>query len=295
MAEMKIDESLCKTCGSCVLACCRGVFVQDEKGTVPRITTPEMCFGCGQCVAVCPQGAISHNLYPDGTVTPVQREKLPDYDGVLELIRSRRSRRRFRDKPVEREVLEKVLDAARFAPSGHNEQATEYVVVQDPDVLGKIGAITAKGLRRQAMPFQYAVGRAIMRMMIGPRGTEYVTELAPELEGLAEMYDEGRDLILNEAPVLVLFCADSAGGNFANVAANLGLQNAYLAAESLGLGCFYAGFIVLVSERDDSIAKLVGLPDTHKIYGALAMGYPKVTFRSWPERKPLRVTWVGTD
>jgi hypothetical protein len=49
---------------------------------------------------------------------------------------------------------------------------------------------------------------------------------------------------------------------------------------------------VIVSERDDSIARLVSLPETHKIYGALAMGYPRLKFKKWPERNPAKVTWV---
>ena len=112
------------------------------------------------------------------------------------------------------------------------------------------------------------------------------------MEGLVSLFNSGTDFILHKAPVLLLFCADSAGG-FPDVNANLALQNGTLAAEALGLGCFYAGFVTRACMRGDSIARLVSLPDTHKIYGVLAMGYPRLKFRKWPERKPARVTWVG--
>jgi nitroreductase len=135
----------------------------------------------------------------------------------------------------------------------------------------------------------------MMRRMVGPRGAAYLGELAPEFEQLASLYNSGTDIILHEPPVLLLFCADSVGGTFAGTNANIALHNAALAAETLGLGCFYTGFVVTVSERDDSIARLVGLPETHKIYGALAMGYPRMKFRRWPERNPARVTWVGEN
>jgi nitroreductase len=90
------------------------------------------------------------------------------------------------------------------------------------------------------------------------------------------LFKSGTDWILREAPVLVLFCADSAGGSFTGFNANLALHNAALAAETVGLGCFYTGFVVTASERDNRIAGLVSLPDTHMIYGALALGYPRV-------------------
>jgi nitroreductase len=120
---------------------------------------------------------------------------------------------------------------------------------------------------------------------------QVILEYLPEMEGLVSLYHEGTDLILNDAPVLLLFCADSAGG-FPDVNASLAVQNAILAAEALGLGCFYAGFVARACKRDDRIARLVSLPDTHKIYGVLAMGYPRFRFRNWPQRNPAKVTWV---
>ena len=292
MATIAIDADLCKKDGLCAMTCMRAIFRQDEKNTIPKIVDTEFCYGCGQCVAICPQGAISHSGYPEGTVHLVRSETLPNYDQVLELIHSRRSKRLFKDKAVERGAIEQLLEAARFAPSGHNEQTTEFVVVQDKEILQEIGALTAKGLRNLVQPFQNPIGRMMVRRAMGARSAAYLEDLAPELEGLASMYESGKDWILRGAPVLMLFCADSVGGTFASVNANLALHNAALAAETSGLGCFYSGFVAIVSERDDSIARLVSLPETHQIYGALAVGYPRLKFHKWPERNPAKVTWM---
>ena len=123
------------------------------------------------------------------------------------------------------------------------------------------------------------------------RGVETLTGLAPELGGIVDLFNNGTDWILREPPVLLLFCADRARG-FSSENANLAVQNAALAAETLGLGCFYTGFVLLACARDNSIANLVSLPETHKIYGALAMGYPQLNFKKWPERNPAKVTWL---
>ena len=295
MVEITIDADVCKKDGLCAMTCSFGIFQQEEKGTIPKIDDVmlEKCFRCGQCVAICPHGAISHSHFPKGTVNPTKLESLPSYDQVLELIRSRRSKRLFKDTPVERDVLEKVLEAARFAPSQHNEQSTEFVVIQDKRILHEITALTAEGIGKLAGYTRNPIGRMMMRRALGRRGAAYVAELAPEMEGLVSLFKSGTDWILREAPVLVLFCADSAGGSFAGVNANLALHNAALAAETVGLGCFYAGFVVTTSERDDRIARLVSLPETHMIYGALAMGYPRLKFKKWPERNPARVKWVN--
>ncbi len=292
MYDIKIDEALCKKDGLCAMTCMRSIFQQKEKNTLPQIIDSKFCYGCGQCMAICSHGAISHSRYPDGTVTPIISENMPSYDQVMELIRSRRSKRLFKNRPIEKDVLDKVIDAARFAPSGHNEQSTQFIVVQDRDKIHEIGKLTAKGLVKMAQPFRYAIGRMIMRRVIGARSTEYVTKMVPELETLAAKYNEGDDMILRQAPTLLLFCADSVGGTFAGVNANLALHNATLAAETVGLGCFYTGFVVIVSDRDSSICSSVGLPDTHKIYGALAVGYPRLKFKNWQERNPPKVTWL---
>jgi nitroreductase/NAD-dependent dihydropyrimidine dehydrogenase PreA subunit len=248
MFEIMIDTDICKKDGLCAMTCPVAVLQQDAKGTIPRIDKNHLgsCFGCGQCVSICPHGAISHSNYPEGTVHAIRSEYVPDYDQVLELIRSRRSKRSFKKKKVERDVIEKVLEVARLGPSGHNEQSTEFVVVQDPVMILEIGKLTAAGLKKLAVPFKYAICRMMMRWMIGPRGAAYLGELAPEFEELASLYNDGTDIILHQPPALLFFCADSVGGTFAGTNANIALHNAALAAETVGLGCFYAGFVVTV-------------------------------------------------
>jgi nitroreductase len=54
---------------------------------------------------------------------------------VYEAIKKRRSIRRFKDKAVPYEALEKCIDAARLAPSGRNQQVSEYIVINDAEVL----------------------------------------------------------------------------------------------------------------------------------------------------------------
>ena len=298
MLEITIDANVCKKDGLCAMACPRGILRQEEKRAPPQIVAADLehCFLCGQCVSICPSGAISHSHFPEGTVTPTRSEYLPTYDQVLELIHSRRSKRLFKDKPVERGAIEKVLEAARFAPSGHNEQTTEFIVIQGKENVHEIGALTAKGIRRMVMPFRYAIGRMMMRIMMGSRGAEYVAKLATEMEGLVDLFNSGTDWLVRDAPLLILFCADSAGGSHMSINATLAVQNATLAAEALGLGSMYAGFVMTANDYGGGrIAKHVSLPETHKIYGALIMGHPRLQFKKWPERKPAKVTWLGTD
>jgi len=61
-----------------------------------------------------------------------------DYDSLLELVKKRRTIRRFKPDPIPSEYIEKIIEVARWAPSGFNMQPWEFVVVREPDLQKKI-------------------------------------------------------------------------------------------------------------------------------------------------------------
>ena len=64
---------------------------------------------------------------------------------ILELIRGRRSVRRFQERPVEQKMVERILEAGRWAPSGRNNQPWRFVVVRDVEMKKRIAAYTKYG------------------------------------------------------------------------------------------------------------------------------------------------------
>jgi len=57
-----------------------------------------------------------------------------EYESFLDLVKKRRSTRRYKSDPVPDEYIDKIIEAARFAPSGFNLQPWEFVVVKDPEL-----------------------------------------------------------------------------------------------------------------------------------------------------------------
>jgi nitroreductase len=57
---------------------------------------------------------------------------------VLEAIRTRRAIRHYTKEPVPPELIEKLLEAARWAPSSVNSQPWEFIVITDPDIKKRI-------------------------------------------------------------------------------------------------------------------------------------------------------------
>ena len=61
---------------------------------------------------------------------------------VLELIKTRRSVRKFSDRPVDDELVDMILEAGRWAPSGTNNQPWRFVVVRDPGLKQRVAELT---------------------------------------------------------------------------------------------------------------------------------------------------------
>lgn len=289
MSRIITNNELCKGCGTCVLCCPETVFLQSREGEPPEVVREEICISCGQCVAICPQGAISHPDFPQGSIKPVNQDNIPSVEQILEMLKTRRSVRAFKDKPVEKEMIEKIVDGARFAPSGHNAQSTGFIVVQDKDTLNNISESSARYLAKTIKQLRNPLVRTLL-LMVARHEIEGVLHLLPDFERIVNDVQNGKDTVLFNAPALLFFHADKSI-NFSDVNATLSLHNAALVIYGLGLGSFYAGYLVSACKRDDSIPGLLSLPKNHQIFGALAVGYPKFKFKNWIERKSPKIEW----
>ena len=67
-----------------------------------------------------------------------KKEIAVDYDSLLVLVKKRRSIRRFNPDPIPDEYISKIIEVARWAPSGFNMQPWEFVVVKKPELREKI-------------------------------------------------------------------------------------------------------------------------------------------------------------
>jgi nitroreductase len=75
----------------------------------------------------------------------------------IELIKSRRSIRRYQDKPVSNEFLWRVLEAARWAPSAHNSQPWEFIIIKDEEIKRKVAEVSSWGKFLSKAPVGIAV------------------------------------------------------------------------------------------------------------------------------------------
>jgi nitroreductase len=64
---------------------------------------------------------------------------------AIETIKTRRSVRDFQDRPVSREIIEEIIDAARFAPTARGVEPWEFVVITNQDALKAIAGLAENG------------------------------------------------------------------------------------------------------------------------------------------------------
>ena len=120
-----VDTQKCIGCGACEKDCLLGEINVVDGKAVPNNKT---CFDCGHCVAICPVGAVTPAAGEDEVVPMTAQDCELDPDHLMNSFRFRRTIRTFEDKKIDRQILEKVLEAGRISPTGMNSQEIRFVV-----------------------------------------------------------------------------------------------------------------------------------------------------------------------
>lgn len=293
MVKIVITDNKCTKCGTCVLACPYHIFVQKDSDSTPMTEFKEPCVSCGHCVAICPSGAIAHSGIQAGRIKPIDQSLYPVPEQVHCLLRSRRSIRAFEDTPVERELIEQIIDGANTGPSPHNAHRVGYVAVQDRAIVNKILALVAENNGRALNMLK---NPAILDSLPVPvrEKMNAARPLLPSMERVFNSIEAGDDMMQRGTPSLLVLYAPKAPNDFwgPRIDTMIAIQNASLMCCGLGLGCCESGYIEIIADKDPGIQHLLGIPDDHAIYGMLAVGYPKYTFENWIEKEPAKVTWM---
>ena len=267
MEKLKVNESTCASCGQCVKVCPMNIIALDESGHPYKRSGGADCMDCGHCAAICPVGAITSMLAPAvgplvSIEQPVARDtedKHDDGTDFLSFMKNRRSCRSFQKRSVPWELIERALDAARYAPSAKNTQPVEWTVVTDEAAIGNL----AKTLHEK--------GRS-----------------NPELAKRYAFVDEGEDPIFRGAPILVAVHSDPKNVLFPGDGI-IAATSFDLAAQALGLGTCWSGTAFSAA---DSVKKLARIPDHHNLHAVFMLGFPMPKWHGLPERKPLRVNRI---
>jgi nitroreductase len=204
------------------------------------------------------------------------KEVLLSYETALELMKNTRSIRRFKADPLPSEFVDQIIEAARWAPSGFNQQPWEFIIVREPALKNKI------------IEFCRASGQQSGQMEIAREEWQKEPRWEP-----ARMEND-----FTVAPVFILLCGDTRTQEGLPMAVRCdktrlqsiftsSLANAFLymhmAATALGLASQWVS-ASSTPYTQCMIKALLGIPKEMEIYDMLVLGYPAMK----PRPKLLR-------
>ena len=190
------------------------------------------------------------------------------YDALLELVKSTRSIRRFKPDPIPDEYIDKIVEVARWAPSGFNQQPWEFVVVRKPELRKKIAEYTS-------------IYWSQSREMEATRES---------WEGVWNPEPVGSEADYSVAPVYIIIFGDTRAKEGLPMGVRFdvhrcesifisSLANAFLymhmAAGTLGLASQWVSALA-TPYAHCMIKDLLGIRKQLEIYDMLAVGYPAV-------------------
>ncbi len=290
MEIIKINQDDCSLCEICFDVCTRKLL--RRKDDVIEVLQ-DTCSLCGHCKAVCPEDAIDIvGLNPDEYEPVPARSDIPAPDPLLAFFRSRRSTRIYKRSPVEREKLEKIIQAGRFAPTGGNRQPLEYTVVETPEVLSKVRdtCILFHVKNAEILIANLAEKEKQGQPLSEPE--QAMKQYAETWPWRLEQNQKGIDTLFYHAPVLIVVHADTDVAPTPEVDAGIASTQMVLMAESLGLGNCYLGFLVSAAQDSSEIKDLLGISEKDKPVVAFVTGYPDVEYLRLVSRNPARVNWI---
>ena len=265
MELITIDRGLCKKDGICKAVCPMQLLQVGEEGFPEMIPGAEkFCIACGHCQAVCPRSALTYAGVAPQECTPIDRNKagnLENLENLENLIKGRRSIRKYKKGAVPHETLERLLDMVRWVPSARNGQPLHWLMVEDREKLDRLAGLVADWTRKN----------------------EHYSQMATA-------WDQGFDAIFRGAPHLAVAHAsvDAVRPALDCVIATTTLD---LAASAMGLGGCWAGVFIEAADSEP-LREFLHLPEDHKVYGALMLGYPSFNYQRAPQRKAIKLSWL---
>ena len=172
---------------------------------------------------------------------------------AIEAILTRRSTRNYKPDAIEQDKLDTILNAARQAPSGGNNQTNHFLVIRNKEVLQTLIELTQSAFS----------------------GMEVTENTYASLKQSIAASKKGGYVFCYNAPLLIVVAnRKDYGNNMADCAC--AIENMMVAANALDLGSCWINQLRWLNEDPRLVAYLqtLGMKENERVYGAVIIGYP---------------------
>ncbi len=266
MKLFSVDVEKCIACGACSDVCPSGLIVLNGDN-VPVKAGGRSCIACGHCTAVCPVGAMDNRK--NSLAVQEAAQSMPNACDMLSILRARRSVRCYEQKPLSDADIKGLLEAARYAPIASNMQNISYIAINNKEKLEKIKLAVIEWMK-------YCLDNNLP-------GSDY-------FKGVVKTFDDGRDVILRDAPTLIVAVAKNEQENTARTNCAYAFTYISLLGQSMGIGTCVGGFIDwCYSQKWQKLNETLFLEDGVCAVGFLLSGYSKYDYKLLPARPETNV------
>ena len=292
--SVSIDQQTCKVCGLCAEVCPNKILLKNPLGGITfRQDRLQFCMKCGQCMAICPTKSIrieGLSYSRDFFEIP---EKFVVEAPFFNMISTRRAIRNFKDQPVPKELLEKIVQAITFAPPGFTPVKTEIVVVQNAEIIRKALPYMIKLYDDLVKAMDNPIGRLFIRREVGKEKFNTLkNHVVPLMKSrLPELKRGEEDTLTRNASAMIVFHASKTAENY-EADAYVALTYGFLAAHALGLGGSAMDIIPPAIQHSPELRKMFSIPDGNQVVASMILGYPKHPYQRGIRRVLKSVTWI---
>src|SRR3989339_254095 len=205
-----IDKELCIGCGLCVKVCpLDTISIQNGKAVV----TGSESLSCGHCSAACPEGAASVKATDESILSystfkeDEKWRKFGDFDTsqLVRLMRSRRSCRNYKEKPVDRNILEDLVKIGITAPSGTNSQGWTFTILPTRETV----IVLANQIAQYFKELNSMAEKSHIRLLMKLTGNKeldfyYKNYYETVKETISEWENSGRDRLFHGATSAII-------------------------------------------------------------------------------------------
>ncbi len=275
MLDFTIDVEKCIGCGQCA-SDCPAMIISMETG-LPTIAPDleQFCIHCLHCVAICSEGAVAiHGYGPrEGESLPAENMVRPEQMEIL--LKGRRSIRNYQDKNIDPMLIEKLIEVASHAPSGHNDRQLLYTLIDDKGVLFDLREEAVAGLEK------------LIAEDLLPEGMGMFDDIVKAWK------NSGNDILFRGAPhLLVVSALKESAAPLQDCL--IALTTFELYAQTYGIGTIWNGLATLtITELVPSLKKRLNIPKDHEIGYVMGFGYPAIVYERTINRAKAQVNRVG--